>query len=334
MTPKLAARALSLALLCGLVASLAAPPGVRAEANQLRAAKQWGLGYLQFMLMEDMKLVEKHAKAAGLGDITVTWNTFRSSDVMNDALISGNVDFVSLGVPGLMTIWDRTKGTLDVKGVTALNQLPLVLNVRAPDVKSLSDFTEKHRIAVPAVKVSVQAILLQMAAEKLHGVGKHTAFDALTVTMAHPDATVAMLSPQTEISANFSSPPFYFRQLKQPGIRRLTSSTEINGGPLPFNVIAATSKFRTENPKLYKAFLSALAEATELINKDKRWAAEAYLRLAKDKTPIDEFMTIMNDPESRFTLEFASFDNMIGFMSRTGSFKNKPASSKELMFGD
>jgi NitT/TauT family transport system substrate-binding protein len=334
MRAKVAARALSLALLVGLVASLAVSRDVRAEANQLRAAKQWGLGYLQFMLMEDMKLVEKHAKAAGLGDITVTWNTFRSSDVMNDALISGNVDFVSLGVPGLMTIWDRTKGTLDVKGVTVLNQLPLVLNVRAPEVKSLADFTEKHRIALPAIKVSVQAILLQMAAEKLYGAGKHNAFDAMTVTMAHPDATVAMLSPQTEISANFSSPPFYFRQLKQPGIRRLTSSTEINGGPLPFNVVAATSKFRTENPKLYKAFLSALAEATELINKDKRWAGEAYLRLAKDKTPIDEFMAIMNHPDSRFTLEFASFDNMITFMSRTGSFKNKPTSSKELMFVD
>ncbi|HRD75197.1 MAG TPA: ABC transporter substrate-binding protein [Hyphomicrobiaceae bacterium] len=334
MKLSIAARALSLALATGLGLTLLSPPDVRAEANTVRAAKQWGLGYLQYMLMEDMKLVEKHAKAAGLGDVKVEWNTFRSSDVMNDALISGNVDFVSLGVPGLMTIWDRTKGKLDVKGVTALNSLPLVLNVRAPEVKTLADFTEKHRIAVPAVKVSVQAILLQMAAEKLHGAGKHTALDAITITMAHPDATVAMLSAQTEVSANFSSPPFYFRQLKQPGIRRLTSSTEINGGPLPFNVVAATSKFRSENPKLYKAFLAAMAEATELINKDKRWAGEAYLRIAKDKTPIDEFMTIMNDPEINFTLAFASFDNMINFMTRTGNFKNKPASSKELMFQD
>ena len=91
-----------------------------AEATTLRAAKQFGLGYVQFMIMEDLKLVEKHAKAAGLGEIKVEWSTFRSSDVMNDALLSGNVDFVSLGVPGLMTIWDRTKGTIDVKGVTAL----------------------------------------------------------------------------------------------------------------------------------------------------------------------------------------------------------------------
>src|SRR5262245_25174849 len=89
------------------------------EASVLRAAKRFGLGYVQFMIMEDMKIVEKHAKSAGLGDIKVEWSTFRSSDVMNDALLSNNVDFVSLGVPGLMTIWDRTKGTIDVKGVNA-----------------------------------------------------------------------------------------------------------------------------------------------------------------------------------------------------------------------
>ena len=107
-----------------------------AEATTLRAAKQFGLGYVQFMIMEDMMIVEKHAKAAGLGDIKMEWNTFRSSDVMNDALLSGSVDFVSLGVPGLMTIWDRTKGTIDVKGVTAINSMPIALNVRNPDVKS------------------------------------------------------------------------------------------------------------------------------------------------------------------------------------------------------
>jgi len=75
-----------------------------AEATTLRAAKQYGLGYVQFMIMEEMKLVEKHAQVAGLADVKVEWNTFRSSDVMNDALLSGSVDFVSLGVPGLMTI--------------------------------------------------------------------------------------------------------------------------------------------------------------------------------------------------------------------------------------
>src|SRR5690348_12639605 len=81
-----------------------------AEVKEVRAAKQYGLGYLQLVIMEDQKLIEKQAKAAGLGDVTATWSTFRSSDVMNDALLSGSVDFVSLGVPGLATIWAKTRG--------------------------------------------------------------------------------------------------------------------------------------------------------------------------------------------------------------------------------
>jgi NitT/TauT family transport system substrate-binding protein len=310
--------------------SLAQPAA--AEADKLRAAKQFGLGYVQYMIMEDQKLVEKHAKAAGLGDITVEWNTFRSSDVMNDALISGNVDFVSLGVPGLMTIWDRTKGSIDVRGASGLNALPLALMVKDDSIKGIKDFNEKHRIAVPAVKVSNQAILLQMAAEKEYGQGNQTKLDPLTVTMSHPDATIAMISGSKDITANFSSVPFQSRQAKTPGIRRLLTSTDILGAPFSFNVVAATSKFRTENPKLYKAYLDALNEATEIVNKDKKLAAETYLKVSKDKSSIEDVLALLNDPENKFTTKVSAIDGMIQFMARTGNYKNKPTSAKELLF--
>src|SRR3954467_8203395 len=92
-----------------LAAALVLPRGAAAEANMVRVAKQFGVGYMQYMVMQELKLVEKHAKAAGL-DITTEWATVRSSDVMNDALISGSVDFVSLGVPGIITFYSKTKG--------------------------------------------------------------------------------------------------------------------------------------------------------------------------------------------------------------------------------
>ena len=101
----------------------------------------------------------------------------------------------------------------------------------------------------------MQAIMLQMAAAKEFGDAKFDALDHLTVSMAHPDATAAMLGGQSEITANFSSAPFQYRQMKNPNIRRILTSTELFDEPLSFNVIAATSKFRTENPKLYAAFL-------------------------------------------------------------------------------
>lgn len=322
------------ALAAGLLASVFATGEALAEAKELRIAKQFGLGYLQFYVLEDQKLVEQHAKKAGLGDVAVTWSQFRSSDVMNDALISGSVDFVCLGVPGIATIWAKTRGNIDVRGVSGLNQLPLMLLTRNPDVKSLKDFTEKDRIAVPAIKVSMQAMLLQMAAQKEYGPTNVTKFDAMTVSMAHPDATAAMLGGQSEITANFSSAPFQFRQLKDPKIRRLSSSTEILGGPSSFNVIAATGKFRSENPKLYGAFLSALQEATDRINADKKWAAELYLKAANDKTPLDEMLAMMNDPSIAFTLKAQGIKPFVDFMTETGAIKVKAEKWQDLFFPD
>src|SRR5436309_14026179 len=122
---------------CALIVSVVlavAVSAARAEQSELRIAKQYGLGYLQMMVLEDRKIVEKNAKAAGLGDVTVTWATFRSSDVMNDALLSGNVDFVCLGIPGIATIWSKTQGGLDVKAASGFNFLRLQLNTRDPRI--------------------------------------------------------------------------------------------------------------------------------------------------------------------------------------------------------
>jgi NitT/TauT family transport system substrate-binding protein len=323
------------AMLAACLLSLVLPTGdALAEAKELRVAKQFGLGYLQFYVLEDQKLVEKHAKAAGLGDIQVGWSQFRSSDVMNDALISGSVDFVCLGVPGIATIWAKTRGNIDVRGVSGLNQLPLFLLTRNPNVKSLRDFTDKDRIALPAVKVSMQAMLLQMAAAKEYGEANVTKFDALTLSMAHPDATAAMMGGASEITANFSSAPFQFRQLKDPKIRKLSSSTEILGGQSSFNVMAATAKFRAGNPKLYAAFLNALEEATQRINADKKWAAELYLRAANDKTPVEEMLAMMNDPSIAFTLKAQGIAPFVDFMYKTGAIKVQAATWRDLFFPD
>src|SRR6267154_265838 len=250
-----------------------------AETNEIRIAKQYGLGYLQMMVMEDQKMVEKQAKAAGLGDVKVTWATFRSSDVMNDALLSGSVDFVCLGIPGMATIWGKTRGGLDVKAASGFNFLPLQLNTRNSSIKSIRDLTDKDKIALPAVKVSMQAIILQMAAAQTFGESNYAKLDALTVSMAHPDAMATFLSGGGEINNHFTSPPFIQKELEKPGITKVLDSIDVLGGPISFNVVAAATKFYNENPKLYAVFMKSLAEATEFINRDKRGAAEIYIRM-------------------------------------------------------
>ena len=315
-----------------LVVALSAPQAARAEANKLSVANQFGVGYMQFMIMQDQKMVEKHAKAAGLGDITVEWLTFRSSDVMNDALISGSVNFVCLGIPGIITIWSKTKGSFDVKAASGLNESPLMLLTRDPSIKSLKDFNDSHKIAIPAVKVSMQAIMLQMAAAKEFGEAKFNALDHLTVSMAHPDATATMIGGGTEVVANFSSAPFQYRQMKDPKIKRILTSTDLFESGLSFNVIAATSKFRSENPKLYGAFLSALKEATDFINADRRRASEIYIKVTNDKTPLADMVDVVSRPEIKYTTKVNGIDAFVKFMAKTGTLKNPPADWREMFF--
>ena len=48
---------------------------------------------------------------------------------------------------------------MNVRGVVAMNRQPAYLTTRNPNIKSVRDFTDNDRIALPAVKVSVQAIM-------------------------------------------------------------------------------------------------------------------------------------------------------------------------------
>jgi NitT/TauT family transport system substrate-binding protein len=313
-----------------LLAALMMTP-LRAEMSEIKVAQQYGISYLPLMLMEDQKLIEKYAKAAGV-DVTVSWAKFAGGNVMNDALLSNSLQFASGGVGPLVTLWSRTRGNLDVKAVAAINSMPLYLNTRNPHVKSIKDFTPQDKIALPAVKVSIQAVTLQMASEQMFGPGQQNRLDAQTVTLSHPDGQQALLSGTGEITAHFSSPPFQYQQLRKPGITTVLNSYDVLGGPATFNLIWTTSRFRAENPKLYEAFTKALDDATSQINRDKRAAAEAYLRISKDKDSVDDILAMLNDPRIVYTTTPQNVMKYVDFMVKIGSIKVKPDSWKDLFF--
>ncbi|MBS0305824.1 MAG: ABC transporter substrate-binding protein [Proteobacteria bacterium] len=315
-----------------LIAGLTMTSTARAELSELRVAQQYGISYLPLMIMEDQKLIEKQAKAMGAGDVKVNWSKFAGGNVMNEALLSGSLHFASGGVGPMVTLWARTKGNYDVKAVSAMNSMPLFLTTNNPNVKTLKDFTDKDKIALPAVKVSIQAVTLQMAAEQAFGEGQQNRLDKLTVTMSHPDGMVALLSGASEITGHFTSPPFQYQELEKPGIRTVVSSYDVLGGPATFNLVWTTTKFRAENPKLYDAFYKAFAESIDMINKDKKWAAETYLRLAKDKSSVQQIVQMLEDPQMVFTTTPNNVMKYVNFMHKVGSIKVMPDSWKDMFF--
>lgn len=301
------------------------------EASKITVARGFGIGFLQLMIMQDRKLIEKHAKLAGLGDIVAEWPSLRSSDVMFDGLLSGTLQIASLGVPGLATIWDKTKGTAqEIKGLTGFNIIPWSLNTSDPNVHSIKDLhAANKKIAVPGVKVSIQARMLEMAAIKEWGKEHYEKLDPQTVSMTNPDGVAALVSGSKEITAHFTGPPYVERELKVPGMKTLMTSKDIVGD-VSFIILAMPTKFYRENPKLTEAFMAALKEATDIINNDKQAAAQEYIRLTKDDIDAAEAHRILTD-KCNFTLNPAGTLSFFDFMNDIKLIKSRPTDWKEYM---
>ena len=307
--------------------------GATAEVGEINVAQQYGVSFLPLMVMERDKLVEKHAKAEGIGDVKVNWVKVAGPSVMNDGVISGAIQFIAVGAPSLITLWDKTRTNVQVKGVSAMTTYPLYLNVRNPNIKSIRDFSDKDKIAVPSIKVSTQAIMLQMAAAKEFGDANYARLDPWTVGLSHPDGLLAITNNSGGVDAHFTSSPFHEQEMKIPGMRTLTTNYEILGGPATAVVIAASTKYRDANPKSYKAFYDALKEAIDSINKDKRAAARIYLEQAKDtKNTIDDIYGMINAADYAYTLTPQKVGKTAGFMYKIGAIKTKPSSWKDFFF--
>ena len=303
----------------------------RAEMSEIHVSRQYGISYLPLMIMEDQKLIEKHAKAEGI-DVKVDWSKFASGAVMNDALLSGNLQFASGGVAPFTTLWAKTRGNLDVKGVAAINSMPLYLVTNNPNVKTIKDFTEKDKIALPAVKVSIQAVTLQMAAEKAFGPGQQNKLDHLTVSMSHPDAETALLSGGSEITAHLGSPPFQYQELEHKGMHRVLNSYDVLGGPATFNVVWTTKKFHDDNPKVNEAVVAAMDEADKLIKADPKRAAEIYLAVTKEKTSVDDLVAMITNPKVAYRLNPSATYPVAQFLHKIGRVKHQASSWKDLFF--
>lgn len=327
--------AANLRVFAGALALLGLLSQASAQVPEIRLAKQFSMGYLQLNVMEHQKLIEKHAKLLGIPEVKVSWLQMNGPSAINDALLSGTIDIASGGVPGLLTLWAKTKGTpQEVRGVSALTSQPFLLNTRNRDVKTIKDLTDSDRIALPSVKVSVQAIMLQMAVAKEFGDKEFAKFDKLTVSMSPPDATIALLGGKSEIDCVFSVPPFQYQQLEQASVHTVLNSFDVMGGSHTFTVAWTSAKFRDNNPVLYKALVAALKEATDIINKDKPAAGGLWIEDSKSKLSPEMVGKIVSGPQVRWTMTPEATMKFADFMTGVGTLKVKAESWKDYFFPD
>jgi NitT/TauT family transport system substrate-binding protein len=299
------------------------------QKSEISITRQPGILYLPTHIIEKQQLIEKHASRLGLPELKTKWVTFSGGGAQTDALLSGGVDMVNTGVGNLLLLWDRTKG--GVKGIVATSAQPLALVTHDPKIKSLKDFGSGDKIAVPTVKVSTQAILLQMASAKEFGADQWSKLDANTVQLGHPDAVAAMTNPQHEVKNHFAAPPFQYIEMKNvPGARIILQSPDIIGGPLTQGQFFTTTKFAEANPKVIEAVRAASKEAQDFIRKDTKAAVDIYKEITGDKTSPDDLLAWLKEPgmmewnlEPQGTMKFAEH------LYKIGTLKTQPKSWKD-----
>lgn len=317
-----------------LSALIALPLAAQAE-GRIRIAEQFGIVYLLLDVAKDQQLIQKHGKAQGLPEVQVEFIELSGGAAVNEALLSGGIDIAGAGVGPLLTIWDRTHGKQNVRGVASLGNFPYYLTSTNPAVKTIADFSDKDRIATPAVGVSVQSRILQLASARLWGDAQFNRLDKLQVALPHPEATAALIKGGTEINAHFGNPPFQEQVLAgNPNAHIVLKSYDVLGGPASATVLYATEKFRKDNPKTYRAFVDALTEAARLVKADPEKAADIYLRTNKSKVDRALLLKIIKNPEVDFKLTPENTYPLAEFMNRVGAIKNKPASVKDYFFDD
>ncbi|BEU23825.1 MULTISPECIES: ABC transporter substrate-binding protein [Paraburkholderia] len=332
--PSFARRFVSTMLALSLGAtSLGMSLDAHAEGH-IRVAEQFGIVYLLLNVARDQQFIEKEGRKEGL-DIKVDWVKLSGGSAVNDALLSGSVDVAGAGVGPLLTIWDRTHGKQNVKGVASLGNLPYYLVSNNPNVKTIADFTDKDRIALPAVTVSVQSRVLQFAAAKRWGDKEYNRLDKLTQAVPHPDAAAAIIAGGTEITGHFGNPPFQEQELAaNPKAHIVLNSYDVLGGPSSATVLYATEKFRNENPKTYRAFVNGLADAAQFITANPEAAADIYIRVNQAKTDRNLLLSVIRNPQVQFKVAPQNTFALAQFMYRVGAIRNEPKSWKDYFFDD
>ncbi len=314
------------------LAVLPKTPALAQARTEFSITRQPSILYFPTHIMEKLKLVEKHAALLGLGPITVKWTTFSNGGAQTDAMLAGSIDIATAGLGNMLLLWDRTKG--GAKGIVAIGALPQLLVTRDPRIKTLKDFGPSDKIAVPTVKVSTQAALIQMACAQEFGPEQWGKLDGNTVQLGHPDAYAALSNPHHEVTSHFSAPLFQYYELnKVPGAHVVLSAFDVIGGPLTQAHMFTTVRFAEANPKIVEAVKDAAIEAEDFIQKDTRRAVEIYKEVTGDKTGTDEILEMLKQPGMmNFNAAPQGLMKQAAHMYKVGTLKTMPKAWTDTFF--
>jgi len=296
--------------------------------EQVRIGLGYGFAFLPLYICEDLKLVEKQAKAAHLG-ITAKFQHFAGGGELHAALAAGQIDVAPFGtaplLAGALQVKESDRQIVAVSGITSL---PLTLLSNQADERSIADLKASDRVAVPTL-TSPQMYLLQMQSEKTFG-----RFDRLRnqiVVLSHPQAIAALAENNGKATAYFSSPPFTQIALRAANVHVVLSSSDVMNGKFSFLILGAPRSYVSVQPQVAELVMKAIDEAARFIRDDPKRAAQIYLTrepsAALNSAAVE---AIIRETKDEFGSPVYGVQATADFMVRIGELKESLQSWKDI----
>lgn len=283
-------------------------------------AEQYGLAYAPLQIMKELKILEKN-----LPEIAVTWKQLGNTAAIREAMLAHEIDVGFMAIPPFLIGWDKG---MKWKIASGLSVSPVGLVTYKEDIKSIKDFTEKDRIALPQPG-SVQHILLSMACEEAFG--NASQLDNLLVTLAHPDGMTALLA-QKDITAHFTSPPYLFKELASKEMHQILDGKEIMGKDFTFIVGVSTEEFHDKHSSVYNVFIESLHEAILFMKNHPEKSASLLSKVYN--MPEEELLSYLTWEGIQYDPTVKGVDEFASFMLRHEYLSKKPETMNEILWED
>lgn len=311
------------------LAVLGATLAPAAAQDAVRIGVGYGLAFLPVYVCEDLKLIDKYAKAVH-PDLRVSFERFASAAQVEHAIASGAIDMGPFGIAPLLAAREQAKDTANqIYAVSGMTTLPLALLSNRPDERSFADLKPDDRIAVPTL-TSPQVYLLELQSEKTFG--QYDRFRDQIVALSHADAIAALVEGEAAVTAYFASPPFTQIALRDANVHPLLTSAEAVGGKFSFLILGATKAYIEREPQMPEVIDRAMDEAARVIHDDPRRAAQIYLTHEPSGTLTAAAMeAVIRDVRDEFGSAVNGVQTMADFMGRHGELKAPPRSWQDIV---
>jgi len=132
------------------------------------------------------------------------------------------------------------------------------------------------------------------------------------------------------IAGHFTSPPYIFLELEQPGFRQVLTGDEAFGGAFTFIVGSVTRSLHDDRSDLYAAFLDALEAAVTFIRENPQETASMLAGIYS--IPPERVLAYLQHPDMEFSTDITGVMPFARFMHANGYLDRLPETLGEVVW--